>query len=83
MILGKKRIDELRKEVDAATNKLKTAEEKLKDIEQRWKPEIQDLVKKISTKFEEYMLRLGLEGQVDLFDPTDYEKWGIHIKVNE
>jgi structural maintenance of chromosomes protein 5 len=87
-----KEIEQLTGRIEEATAELDGIAHGINDCRGRWEPELDALAERISDGFGHNMAQIGCAGQVSIYkaddEPTededeisDFEKWGIHIRV--
>ena len=88
----RKKIEKLTDQIATATTELTEIANGINDIRGRWEPELETLAEKISNGFSHNMGQIGCAGQVSIYkaddehdeeddETSDFEKWGIHIRV--
>jgi len=79
------KIETAEKRLGALQNKQSTKEDRIKDIENKWRPQLQEAVRKISAKFGDFFRQFNsAEGKVELMSHEEgevrpYSEWCIDI----
>ena len=77
-----KRIDQLKSLLEDTRHATTELDEKITEIRHQWEPELDRLVKKISSSFSYNMKQINCAGEVSVFkDEQDFDQWAIHIQV--
>lgn len=61
--------------------KLAKLQEKIKEVMEQWEPQLDSLVARISSAFEETFKQINCAGEVVVHKDDDFEMWAIHIRV--
>ena len=76
-----KRISALKASLDDYKHALDELEDRITETRKVWEPELDRLVKLISTSFSENMKEIGCAGEVGVAKEEDFEEWSIRILV--
>ena len=76
-----RKIEKLREKLGRVNEALQEIGDKIGEVRRQWEPQLDELIKRISSSFSYNMAQISCNGEVEVHKDEDYDLWAIIIYV--